>query len=176
MPANNDLKLENGSWSRYLNGTWSNLNSDAQQWLSGRYSGVTGTGANQRFETIGWPETAPNRYESHSTVIRALGASITRSAASKIPTQAPSNPNVSNDPQITQWAREFLGLGPNASVTYPFEDRYGQYDADMMQQFLTWGKATGRFSKEDISGDGAGKVFTEKGADGVERTLSLIHI
>jgi hypothetical protein len=171
MPANNDLKLENGIWSRYLNGTWSNLNSDAQQWLSGRYSGVTGTGANQRFETIGWPETAPNRYESHSTVTRALGAAITRSAASQTPMQAPSNPNVSRDPQITQWAREFLGLGPNASVTYPFEDRYGQYDADMMQQFLTWGKATGRFSKDDISGDGAGEVITEKGADGVERTF-----
>ena len=151
MAQPGDFRLSGNVWQGFgKNNQWFDFPTDYQAVLSERYSGVTGTGSSQQFENIGWPETAPSRYESPNTVMSVLDASITRAAVSKTPTQAPSTVSEGPNP-ITDWAAEFLGKDLGETVVYPFKDRYGQYDADMMQQFVAWGKATGRFSKDDVA-------------------------
>ena len=164
MPENNDLRLANGSWSRYLNGTWSNLNSNVQQWLSERYDGTRGSGTSQVLIPFEESESGPvNRQSAVSSLIAELNPSSTainpQNVTDVLPQPPPPPPST---PQITQWYREFVGADPNdESVKYP-PKKFNRVDQDVMQQFLTWGKATGRFSKDDVA---SGTTATPKGVD-----------
>ena len=72
MAQDNDLRLRYGTWEQYLNGRWYEAADATQQWLSERYSGVTGTGNAQSFENIGYPETTTNRYTSRNEFTTSL--------------------------------------------------------------------------------------------------------
>ena len=72
MAQDNDLRLRYGTWEQYLNGRWYEASDATQQWLSERYSGVTGTGNAQSFENIGYPETTTNRYTSRNEFTTSL--------------------------------------------------------------------------------------------------------
>jgi len=72
MAQDDDLRLRYGTWERYLNGRWYEASDATQQWLSERYSGVTGTGNAQSFENIGYPETTTNRYTSRNEFTTSL--------------------------------------------------------------------------------------------------------
>ncbi len=161
MAQVDDLRLQNGVWEEYTEWLrWEPIPSDElQTYLTRNFVGVSGTGADQQFIGVG--------EFGESTSVKGFFDSLTTNQP-----PAANQPPVANQPpaagpqgnygdRMTAWFREFVGAArDDTSVEYPPQDRYGNYQADMMREFINWGEERELFTSDDVAAGTAG-VFID---------------